>query len=65
MRAGREEHVTGTPTLYINEVRYTGATDFESLLSAIKQADDKSLIQWPTLASGMRGAMQRLRLRRH
>src|SRR6266478_4781090 len=22
-----DEHVTGTPTLYINEVRYTGATD--------------------------------------
>jgi protein-disulfide isomerase len=27
-----DEHVTGTPTFYINEGRYTGATDVESLL---------------------------------
>ena len=56
-----DEHVTGTPTFYINEVRYTGATDVESLLSAIKQADSEGRIKLPKLASGMRGAFQRLR----
>lgn len=34
-----DEHVTGTPTIYLNEVRYSGFTDSESLLKAIKQAD--------------------------
>ena len=56
-----DEHVTGTPTFYINEVRYTGATDVESLLSAIKQADREDRIQLPKRARGMRGALQRLR----
>ncbi|HEY2974403.1 MAG TPA: DsbA family protein [Pyrinomonadaceae bacterium] len=56
-----DEHVTGTPTFYINEGRYTGATDVESLLSAIKQADSEGRIPWPKLAGGMRGALQRLR----
>jgi protein-disulfide isomerase len=60
-----DEHVTGTPTFYINELRYTGAHDFESLLSAIKQADHECRIQWPTLGSGIRGALERLRLRHH
>ena len=56
-----DEHVTGTPTFYINEVRYTGATDVESLLSAIKQADREDRIQLPNRPRGMRGALQRLR----
>jgi protein-disulfide isomerase len=34
-----DEHVTGTPTLYLNEVRYTGFTDNASLLAAIELAD--------------------------
>ena len=34
-----DEHVTGTPTFYINEAPYTGATDAESLVDAIVQAD--------------------------
>ena len=49
-----DEHVTSTPTLYINEVRYTGATDVESLLLAIKQADTEGSIQFPGRANGVR-----------
>jgi protein-disulfide isomerase len=56
-----DEHVTGTPTFYINEVRYTGANDVESLLSAIKQADSEDQILLPKTARGIRGALQRLR----
>ena len=29
-----DEHITGTPTIYLNEIRYTGATDFESFRDA-------------------------------
>ena len=39
------EHVTGTPTIYLNEIRYTGATDLESLLHAVRQADTEGKIQ--------------------
>jgi hypothetical protein len=56
-----DEHVTGTPTFYINGVRYTDATDIESLLSAMQQADTEDCIRLPRRASGMRGALQRLR----
>jgi protein-disulfide isomerase len=42
-----DEHVTGTPTFYINEIAYTGATDIESLLAAIKQADIEGRIVLP------------------
>lgn len=56
-----DEHVTGTPTFDINEVRYTGATDVEGLLRAIKQADSGCRMQLPERASGMRGVLQRLR----
>lgn len=56
-----DEHVTGTPTFYINEVRYTGATDVEGLLRAIKQADSGGRMQLPERASGIRGVLQRLR----
>src|SRR6266702_4763452 len=34
-----DEHVTGTPTIYLNEIRYTGATDVQSLLEVIKPSD--------------------------
>jgi protein-disulfide isomerase len=40
-----DEHVTGTPTIYLNEIRYTGATDLESLLHAVRQADTEGKIQ--------------------
>jgi protein-disulfide isomerase len=55
-----DEHVTGTPTLYINEVRYTGATEVESLLLAIKQADSEGRIRFPERAKGLRGLFTRL-----
>ena len=42
-----DEHVTGTPTFYINEVAYTGAQDIESLMSAIKEADIEGRIVLP------------------
>ena len=42
-----DEHVTGTPTFYINQVAYTGAQDIESLMSAIKEADIQGRIVLP------------------
>jgi len=42
-----DEHVTGTPTFYINQVAYTGAQDIESLMSAIKEADIEGRIVLP------------------
>ena len=58
-----DEHVTGTPTLYINELRYTGATDVESLLVAIKQADTAGRIRLPERPGGIRGLLGNLRHR--
>lgn len=55
-----DEHVTGTPTLYINGIRYTGATDVDSLLLAIKQADTEGRIRLPERAKGVRGLLDRL-----
>ncbi len=62
-RAVFDEHVTGTPTFYINEVRYTGTTDVEPLLQAIKQADTQGRIRVPESAVGIRGLVGRLRRR--
>jgi hypothetical protein len=56
-----DEHVTGTPTFYINEVSYRGVTDVESLLAAIKQADTEGRIALPRSAAGIRGMLSRLR----
>ncbi|MGH9883616.1 MAG: DsbA family protein [Pyrinomonadaceae bacterium] len=58
-----DEHVTGTPTFYINEVRYTGPADVESLLAAIKEADTEGRIRLPKTAGGIRGWIERLRQR--
>jgi protein-disulfide isomerase len=58
-----DEHVTGTPTFYINDVRYTGAADVESLLGAIKEADTEGRIHLPESVGGMRGLLGRLRRR--
>ncbi len=60
-RSTFDEHVTGTPTFYINDVRYNGAADVESLLSAIKQADTEGLINLPETPGGIRGLIDRLR----
>ena len=58
-----DEHVTGTPTFYINSERYTGATNVESLLVAIKQADTEGHIRLPEGSGGIRSVLQRLRQR--
>ncbi|HKE60317.1 MAG TPA: thioredoxin domain-containing protein [Pyrinomonadaceae bacterium] len=56
-----DEHITGTPTLYLNSVQYTGAVDSESLLLAIKAADTEGLINLPEHRSGLRHLLERLR----
>ena len=58
-----DEHVTGTPTLYLNEVRYNGSTNIESLLAAIKEADTEGRILLPEHRDGIRGLLLRLRHR--
>jgi protein-disulfide isomerase len=55
-----DEHVTGTPTLYINGARHSGATDAESLLNAIKEADTEGRIRLPERPGGIRGALGKL-----
>jgi len=54
-----DEHVTGTPTLYLNDVRYTGPTDLDSFLYAIKLSDTQDRIQLPE--TGLRSLLSRLR----
>ena len=39
-----DEHITGTPTLYINGLMYTGNINLESLIQAIKEADTEGRI---------------------
>jgi len=56
-----DEHVTGTPTIYLNEIRYTGATDVQSLLDAIKQSDPEGQIQLPERAGQIRQFVRKLR----
>jgi formate-nitrite transporter family protein len=56
-----DEHVTGTPTIYLNEIRYTGATDVQSLLEAIKQSDPEGQIQLPERAGQIRQLVRKLR----
>lgn len=58
-----DEHITGTPTFYVNGARYTGASDLESLLDAIRQADSGGQIQIPDGAGRIRKALDRLRHR--
>jgi protein-disulfide isomerase len=55
------EHVTGTPTIYLNDTRYTGATDVQSLLEAIKQSDPEGRIQLPEKASQIRQLLRKLK----
>jgi|SRR6266436_143195 len=58
-----DEHVTGTPTIYLNEIRYTGATAVQSLLEAIKQSDPDGQIQLPERAGQIRQFVRKLRQR--
>ena len=60
-RALFDEHVTGTPTIYINDIRYSGATDFEGLLAAIKEADTGNRIHLPETGHRLRGFVDKLR----
>jgi len=53
-RALFDEHVTGTPTLYINDVRYSGSTNLEDMLVAIKEADTGGQINLPERGKGLR-----------
>jgi len=56
-----DEHITGTPTIYLNAIRYTGATDLESLLQAIKLSDTEGRIRLPESPHGLRSVLSRLR----
>ena len=56
-----DEHITGTPTIYINGLRYSGLTDIESLLVAIKRADTDNRIQLREAPGSIRGLLQHLR----
>lgn len=58
-----DEHVTGTPTLYLNEVRYNGSTGIESLLAAIEEADTEGQIRLPERGGALRAVLRRLRYR--
>jgi protein-disulfide isomerase len=58
-----DDHVTGTPTFYINEVRYTGATDTESLVGAIVNADNEGRIRLPERHGGIRALLDRIHRR--
>ncbi len=53
-RSLSDEHITGTPTIYINAVRYNGGFDVESLVSAIKVHDTEGRIQLPDHPGGIR-----------
>ena len=55
------EHVTGTPTIYLNETRYTGAIDVQSLLEAIKQNDPDGQIQLPEKSGQIGQFLRKLR----
>jgi protein-disulfide isomerase len=56
-----DEHITGTPTLYLNEVRYSGRTDSASLLEAIELSDTEKTIKLPQPDKGIRSLLDRLR----
>jgi protein-disulfide isomerase len=56
-----DEHITGTPTIYLNEIRYTAATDVEGLLHAIKLSDTEGRIQLPESLHGLQSVLSRLR----
>lgn len=49
-----DEHITGTPTFYINGLRWTGAVDVAPLLAAIKAADTEGRLPMPQSPSGIR-----------
>lgn len=58
-----DEHITGTPTFYLNGTRYDGAVTTESLLQAIKSADVTDRIKLPSKTHGLVTLLDRLRHR--
>jgi protein-disulfide isomerase len=62
-RALYDEHITGTPTLYINEVRYTRATDRDSILAKIREADTEGRIHLPEESHGLKRILDRFHTR--
>ena len=56
-----DEHITGTPTLYINGVRWTGSVEVEPLLAAIKAADTQGRLTMPPSTQGIRGLFAHIR----
>jgi protein-disulfide isomerase len=58
-----DEHITGTPTFYLNSTRYDGAVSTESLLQAIKDADIADRIKLPAKTHGLASLLERLRHR--
>lgn len=55
-----DEHITGTPTIYLNEIRYTGATDFESFRDAAIESSE-GRIQLSGQERLLRRALDKLR----
>jgi len=58
-----DEHITGTPTLYINDVRYTQVGDLDTTLIAIKDADTSGRINLPAPKQGLKRMLDGLRHR--
>lgn len=56
-----DEHITGTPTLYLNGTRYTGSTDLQTLLEAIKESDITGQINLPKKTSRIRQTLGKFR----
>ena len=56
-----DEHITGTPTLYINGMRWTGTVDVARLLAAIKAADTEDRLSMPTSPQGIRALFAHIR----
>jgi protein-disulfide isomerase len=58
-----DEHITGTPTLYINDARYTQLTDLDTILIAIKEADASGRINLTAPKRGLKRMLDGLRHR--
>ena len=56
-----DEHITGTPTLYINGVRWTGTVEVAPLLAAIKKADTEDRLSMPISPQGIRALFAHIR----
>jgi formate-nitrite transporter family protein len=59
-----DDHITGTPTIFLNGVIYTGAIDPESMLEAIKQADTEGKITILKEHHRLRDLIERIRAHR-